>query len=273
MSESSQVLVVTPTLGRSRWLDQTVRAVAAYAGGSLALRHLLVAPAHRVGSLATDYPQVTVTAEDAERNGLYEAINYGARFARDWDWLTYLNDDDILGPEFGLMLDTAADDSSDILYGRVSYIDAEGQVLGAFPVESRPRRLASLMAAGIPPFTQQGTLVRRACFDRLGGFDLRYRLASDFDFWVRAVRAGCSFRYLPVETGSFRLREGQLSTDQECSRSEMETVVANHLPVPGRVARVLARTGFRLRHGPEIIARRIRTGHWRTARSIGGDRP
>ena len=89
--------------------------------------------------------------------------------------------------------------------------------------------------------------------------------------FVRAVRAGFSFCYLPIETGSFRLRKGQLSTDQDKVQSEMEKVVATHLPPQGRLARALVRTGFRLRHGPEIVARQIRTGHWRTAGSIGGE--
>lgn len=270
MSEMPQVIVITPTLGRSRWLEQTVASVASIKTGTGRLQHLLVAPSDQVALLAAAYPTASVTSEQGERGGLYEAINYGAHRIPDWKWMTYLNDDDVLQPGFGRLIETAASSPTDVIYGRVSYIDAEGQVLGAFPVESRPRRLASLMAAGIPPLTQQGTLVRRTCFERLGGFDSRYRLASDFDFWVRAVRNGFSFSYLPVEAGSFRLREGQLSTDQESVQSEMDTIVESHLPVPGRVTRALVRTGFRLRHGPEIIARRVRTGHWRTARSIGG---
>ncbi len=266
-----RLLVVTPTLGRSRWLEQSVASVAAIQTGAVRIQHLLVTPSEQVAVLAACYPAVTILSEQDEAQGLYQAVNYGARKSSDWDWMTYLNDDDVLGPGFEQSLEAAANDSADVIYGRGSYIDAEGQVLGAFPVESQPRRLASLMAAGIPPFTQQGTLVRRACFDRLKGFDPQFRLAADFDFWVRAVRAGCSFCYLPFETGSFRLRKGQLSTDQESVQSELETIVANHLPRPGRVARALVRIGFRLRHGPEIVARRLRSGNWRTVRSIGGE--
>jgi glycosyltransferase involved in cell wall biosynthesis len=273
MPDLPQVIIITPTLGRSRWLDQTVESVAAHTRGNPEMRHVLVAPGDQVKSLASDYPQIEVTAEEAGTLGLYDAVNYGLRVAGDWDWMTYLNDDDLLGPGFERSLKATADDSVDVIYGRVTYIGAEGRVLGAYPVESQPRRFASLMAAGIPPITQQGTLVRRDCFDQLAGFDPKYRLAADFEFWVRAVRATCSFRYLPVETGLFRLRKGQLSADQNSVRSEIETILANHLPRPGHAARFLVRAGFRLRHVPEILARRVRTGHWRTARSIGEDKP
>lgn len=273
MPDPPQLIVITPTLDRSRWLDQTVESVAVHTRGNLRVRHVMVAPGDRVESLAAEYPGVTVTAEKKVGGGLYDAVNYGVQTADDWDWMTYLNDDDILGPGFGQILEVAANSSPDVIYGRVSYTDAEGRVLGAFPVEKQPRRLASLMAAGIPPFTQQGTLVRRTCFDQLGGFDLQYRLAADFDFWARAVRAGFSFRYLPVEVGSFRLRKGQLSADQGRVQSEMEKIVAAHLPGRSRLALASVRACFRLRHLPEILTRRLRTGHWRTAGSIGGDKP
>ena len=199
--------------------------------------------------------------------GLYEAVNYGARRAEDWRWLTYLNDDDLLGTDFDQILDCAEAGETDVTYGRVSYIGANGENLGAFPVESRARRFASLMAAGIPPFTQQGTLVRRECFERLGGFNTDYRLAADFDFWVRAVVSGASFRHVPVEVASFRLRAGQLSADQTGVQEELASIIASHFPKQSRWTRLLVRTAFRLRHVPAILARRRRTGSWRTGGS------
>jgi len=270
MPELPQVVVLTPTLGESPWLEQAVSSVASVGGGTHRLRHLLVAPADKVVPLASTFPDLEVVAEENAGGGLYAAINHAVRAVADWDWMTYLNDDDVLGSGFGRVLESAAIDSGDVLYGRVSYIDAEGRNLGAFPVEQCPHRFASLMAASIPPFTQQGTLVRRACFDRLGGFDRRYPLAADFDFWVRAVRAGLSFRYLPVEVGSFRLREGQLSADQERVQSEMKRIIEAHLGSPGRLVQTAVRTGFRLRHLPQILSRRWRTGRWRTDGSVGG---
>jgi GT2 family glycosyltransferase len=42
------------------------------------------------------------------------------------------------------------------------------------------------------------TWVRRAVFDRLGGFDARYPNAMDYDFFLRAHEAGARFAVLPV---------------------------------------------------------------------------
>lgn len=256
-------LIVTPTLGISAWLDTAVDSVQQYAPQA---RHILVAPADVVDDLARRFERSTVLVEPG--GGMYAAINHAIRAVPDWKWMGYLNDDDRLESGFTSLVDATAFRSHDILYGRVSYIDAEGRDLGAFPVERCPRRFASLMTAGIPPFTQQGTVVSRACFERLRGFDTDYRLAADHDFWVRAVMSGASFRYLPADVGSFRLRAGQLSADQEEVKTELASIHARHLPSGNRGSAFFVRSGFRCRHLPSILRRRIRTGHWRTGASI-----
>jgi GT2 family glycosyltransferase len=269
MPDLPQVTVITPTLGRSRWLDQTVASVAAFRSARDALGHTLVAPSDRVGALTARYPEVMVVPEPKTGGGLYEAVNYGARINSGWQWLTYLNDDDRLQPGFERLLDAARQAEADIIYGRVSYIDDQGRALGSFPVEARPRRLAALMRAGIPPLTQQGTLIGRDCFDRLGGFDPRYRLAADYDFWVRAVVNGAAFVHIPAHAGSFRLRADQLSVDQEKVRDELASIHGRHLPTGGRWSDLLVRMAFRCRHFSAILTRRKRTGRWRTVDSVG----
>ncbi len=273
MLVNPQIIVATPTLGRSEWLKDTVESVARFRWGGQRLRHILVAPSDRGADLAATYPQVEVVSEETDRGGLYEAINYGVLRDGDWRWMTYLNDDDVLQAGFETVLSVAENDPVDILYGRVTYIDAEGRRLGQFPVESRPERMALLMGSGIPPLTQQGTLVQRSCFEALGGFNPQYELAADFDFWVRAVSAGRSFHFLPHEVGSFRLRQGQLSVDQDKAMAEKTDIISRHLDPPGSVNRALIRAEFRLRHTPEILLRRLRTGRWRTGASIGGRTP
>ena len=50
----------------------------------------------------------------------------------------------------------------------------------------------------------------------LGGYDGRYRICADLDFWVRAHAQGFAFRYYPLEVGRFRIRSGQISGDVSC---------------------------------------------------------
>jgi glycosyltransferase involved in cell wall biosynthesis len=50
----------------------------------------------------------------------------------------------------------------------------------------------------------QAMFVHREVYERLGGYDLRYRLAADFDFLVRALREGIPFVRLGRFVVNFR---------------------------------------------------------------------
>ena len=67
-----KLLVVTPTLGDSPWLTETVESVARCAAGA---RHVLVTRADRVTELAARFPEAQVVAESGA--GMYAAINAG----------------------------------------------------------------------------------------------------------------------------------------------------------------------------------------------------
>ena len=112
-----RLLVVTPTLGTSPWLGETVLSVAACAPGVI---HVLVAPTATVPKLSLEYPGLRVIPEPG--GGMYAAINAGLKSSHEWSVGTYLNDDDRLVPEgsrraLGTM---ASEPSLAAVYGRVA---------------------------------------------------------------------------------------------------------------------------------------------------------
>lgn len=205
-----RALVVTPTLGSSPWLDETVASVAALSGA----QHVVVCPMAVGGELARRFPRARVVPETG--NGMYAAINAGIAAASEWDVFTYLNDDDLLcaagATAAGQLLER--DLTAELVYGQVRLIDAKGSSLGWLPVAHRPDDLARLLARDVVPLAQPGTWLRAAAVKRLGGFDESYRIAGDLDMFSRALAAGMRFRYLPMEVASFRLHAGQLSKDE-----------------------------------------------------------
>ena len=77
------ILVVTPTLGESAFLDHTVAAVAAL---PLSVRHVLSVPAHLVESLQARYPGTSVVADAGRKGGIYGALNVTLSLVpKDWD--------------------------------------------------------------------------------------------------------------------------------------------------------------------------------------------
>ena len=130
-----KLLVLTPTLGKSPWLEETVASVARL---PVPCRHVLVAPAEIVAALSVRFPVAQVVPEIG--GGMYAAINAGLAAVSDWDAFTYLNDDDWLLPNFVRVAQTAAraGDRPLMVYGRVRLIDAQGHRLGAIPVSLTP---------------------------------------------------------------------------------------------------------------------------------------
>lgn len=258
------LLVITPTLARSPWLKETIDGAATLAK-EITLVHVLAVPPDRCGELGAGYPGTTVVAESSA-GGVYGAIDAGVVAIDGWRWLTWINDDDRLLPGFAALWRRAkeAPEAADVWYGDVDYIDESGRTIAPMPVCRRPGDVPALLAAGLAPFTQQGTLISAELWRRLGGIDASLRIAGDFDFWVRAAAAGARFSHVPERVAAFRVRAGQLSSDVDAARREVRSVLGRGVLRIGAVARLLAVLHFRIENLPRILQRMGRSGRLRS---------
>lgn len=218
-----KLLVVTPTLGESPWLAETVASVAAYAGPC---EHVLVTPENAARAITERFPRVRVVAEPG--GGMYAAINAGLDSLGDWTAFTYLNDDDVLLPDFSKNADaiSAAGDRALIVYGGVRLIGARGRRLGAVPISPAPDLNRALYAQRLEPVYQHGTVATRAAVETADGpFDATLRFCGDSEFLARACCRGVPFlRATRREVAAFRLRAGQLTKDRAAMMNERALV-------------------------------------------------
>lgn len=253
---ASRLLVVTPTLGNSPYLDECVAMTKAL---NLNAVHVLSCPEAQVRELAGRFPACRVIADQGKSRGMYGAINEALQDQKDqWDWFTYINDDDQLAPGFAQMFSafTRPERLGEIAYGNVRYIDAEAKSLGLMPTESEPRNFVPLLLSGITPLTQQGILVGSGALRIAGEFDSSLRLVADLDFWVRNMLAGIRFNFYPLEVARFRLHAGQLSGDRRESHAELALVLRHLYKVPcSRGRRLLSKVRYRLRNVPRYVER------------------
>src|SRR6185369_3098988 len=144
--------------------------------------HVLAAPVTRLAELRERFPGVGVVPDAGKAGGIYGALNAAlASSGADWDWFSYINDDDLLLPDFSESLLRYQDAANplQVLYGDVELIDQEGRYLTRITSEHRPWWIPALLQQGISPLMQQGMLFSRAVVRQLGGFDTRYRLCAD----------------------------------------------------------------------------------------------
>jgi len=133
-------------------------------------------------------------------DGLYDAMNKGLALTRG-EYVEFLGADDRLRPgaldAVARALETAP--RPDIVCGATHVFGPTGTW------DEAPRRV---LRRGLParvPAGHQSTFVRREVIQAAGGFDQRFRIAADYDLYLRLVEAGRTERLLDEALSEFRL--------------------------------------------------------------------
>ena len=131
--------------------------------------------------------------------GIYDGMNQGWTRARG-EYVMFLNADDqyLPGALETVMESLRANPGSDILHGCIR-------------VNGRKFRPAQgLSSFGGARIFHPASAIRRSLLERYGGFDLRWPICADLDFFLRAKESGASFEFIDREITDFAL--GGVST-------------------------------------------------------------
>ena len=192
-----------------------------------------------VAWLAGQQPDQFFSGPDS---GIYDAMNKASALARG-QWLFFLNAGDAFAdPQ--VLADVAqaiaAQPQADIVFGDVLYVGAGGVRRKRFHWVT-PRRLL------FGDLCHQAVFVRRSLFQRIGPFDASLRWNADFDWFIRAVRAGARLHYLHRDIARFDDAGAHVQAGAR-SEAERDTVRARYLPVPiWRLGNWALRAEFKLR--------------------------
>jgi glycosyltransferase involved in cell wall biosynthesis len=110
--------------------------------------------------------------------GIYDAMNKGIVLSRG-EHLLFMNAGDYFSGQKSLKLVSDAPDK-DILYGDVYCVNAKGE---SFTIKM-PEKLPKLFLLN-NMMPHQATFIRRKLFEKYGNYDCSYRIAADYDLFVR----------------------------------------------------------------------------------------
>jgi hypothetical protein len=257
-----RLLIVTPTLGQSPYLQGTVECIDRL---DLSIQHIISCPSAKVAELSARFPRSQVVADGGSERGLYGAINAGLAAAaqQPWDFFTYLNDDDRFGVHFAAMFKRHAttENLRTVGFGYIWNIDKVGRKLTGMTVGPYPQQYPALLQMGISPTGQQGMIFGRQVVEAVGAYSTQYRVCGDLDYWCRAMADGFRFVFYPLEAGHFRLQAGQISGDVGTLRNELQRIVRIHFPKQVPVLqRKVAKATYRLYNAPRYFQRIVRLG-------------
>lgn len=131
--------------------------------------------------------------------GVFQAQNKGARLA-DGDYLYFLNAGDALADEVTLERIFARKPNEDFFYGDL-FVESRLGIIR----KPTPKKLgkAFLYADSVPC---QASFIKRELFERLGGFDVSFKFAADYDFFLKAVFvASTSYNYYKIPVAYYNL--------------------------------------------------------------------
>jgi glycosyltransferase involved in cell wall biosynthesis len=252
---SAIITVVVPTLNSEKTLDWTLASLAAPE------IRVIVADSFSKDKTLRICERWNAEVINVPPGNMYRAINAGLREATT-GWVAYVNSDDIVFTSGYLrMLGKAAQSLADVVYGNADYVDASGRYLFSFK-PSGAGAARRILRVGHMPFCQPAAIFRRAVFQALGGFDERFKSASDLDFFRRAAEGGMVFRHFPLQpVAAFRLHKAQISArSPQWNVSEKETIQGGS-PSGFRFRDSLSYIYWRLSNSGNYAQRMIRWHH------------
>jgi glycosyltransferase involved in cell wall biosynthesis len=155
-----------------------------------------------------DDPRLVVIRHDEPR-GVAGARNAAIGVAQG-EWIAFLDDDDLLGPDnFRTQLARADSDRVVFLYSGRIEVDEALSPQHLTPARD-PEGLARRMLIGNVVGPPSGVLVRADTLARVGGFDESFSALADWDLWIRVATVG-SAAISPESLLAYRRHPGSMT--------------------------------------------------------------
>jgi glycosyltransferase involved in cell wall biosynthesis len=180
--------------------------------------------------------------------GISDAFNKGVALAAG-DYIQFVNADDWLSPEqVSVAVRGLEETGADFVFGDLIFYQ-DGRPSFLYLGEAS---YGAVIRRRMPALNHPTVLVRRTAFERIGLFDLRYRCAMDYDWFLRLHLAGGRGVHLPGLVGHMT-HDGVSNIQYVRTICEVEAIAVAHGRTPG-----LARTEAIFRIAKTAVSQRVK---------------
>lgn len=258
-----KITLVTPTLNAERFLEPMLESV--HGQGYPCLEHIVVdgGSSDRTLSILDRYRGRLARVISEPDGGLYDALIKGFALATG-DIYGWINADDLLMPQSLFSIDMAfgAGEGIEWITGTPSCVTENGMIYPA-AADGHTRRLYrrdEFLHGEFYPIQQESTFFTAGLFRSIGGLSDRYRVAGDYELWVRCFER-TELALFHVYLGAFRKHAGQLTVSPQEYLAEVQDIRRRY--GSASLARTYRATRRRLRW-PKLIP----GGHERSRRLL-----
>jgi glycosyltransferase involved in cell wall biosynthesis len=187
------VSIVTPSFNQGAFIGRTIDSVLSQDYPHIDHRVIDGGSTDDTLAVLKGYGDRVAWVSEADR-GQAHAINKGMAQARG-AIRTYLNSDDLLRPGAvsRVVEHFRARPTCDLVYGRDALIDADGRYLGMYPTAEYSFEALVERCC----ISQPAAFWRARVAARVGPFDESLALVMDYEYWLRADRAGARIEHIP----------------------------------------------------------------------------
>lgn len=221
------ISIITPTYNCADYIQATVDSVRAQTYSNW--EHIIIDDGSTDGTSALfqayqDDPRIRYV--DQGKVGQSYTRNHGLRLARG-EFICFLDADDLFLPDKleKSLAAFAQHPHIDVLYGDYINIDDQGRETSRHNMRRHSGDvLKPLLRDNFISFNT--TMVRRRCFEEMGGQDENLHFAPDWDMWLRFATCYYFF-YLPDYLTCYRKRPNQISANLDARFAANETILRN----------------------------------------------
>ena len=191
-----KITIITASYNSAATIGDTMRSIVRQTHSDI--EHIIVDGGSTDDTLAivrADGSRVAHIVSEADK-GIYDAMNKGLHLASG-EFVGFLNADDMLAtPETLSKIVAAASPLADVVYGDLVYVNKDRPTEVVRYWNSGAFNTGRLRYGWMPPHPT--LYLRRSVQEALGMFDLRLRIAADYDFMLRCLsKPGLRVIYLP----------------------------------------------------------------------------
>ena len=253
--DKKHLLVLTPTLGEKDTLERTIKSVQEFSHGLVT--HKIICPSKSYIKLSEKYPKYEILCEPDEIAGVFQAINWAVKECKEnYNYFTYINDDDYWLPGMSKMLSKSLSSRYDIFYSSNLFVETKYDINyrgSCFPNTSI---FCNLCRSFIPQFTQQSVLIKFKKLKEFSYFDESLSLNADTDFFYRMIREKSSTYFVNTISSAYSLSPNRL-TSNKYSRSKANYLfkIKHSISKGYTKKQIISILFFRLYNSPIYISR------------------
>lgn len=201
------ISVITPTFNGAPYLEDAILSVQRQS--RVAAEHIVIDAASTDGTLEILNRHSHLRWISEPDHGQSDAINKGFLRATG-DLVGWLNADDYYLPGALEAIARAAEEhpEADVFYGDCIFVDPGGRIVRSKVEHDFDPQVLLYFGCYIP---STSTFFRRRLIDQGLLLDCDYRVAMDFEFFVRLARLGHRFHYVPQFIAAFRWHQDNVS--------------------------------------------------------------